>query len=78
MNFIEDNHKNAEEEDKESVGQVHEAIDDVIIKPGDYRIQVQLLEAKHIIPQKGARMFMLSNNQGSWDPMIEVDVGGQK
>lgn len=63
-----ENHKNKGKEkgdEKESVGSVHEAHDDVIIRPGDYRVQVQLLEAKDIIPAKGAGMFMFTNNQGS-------------
>ena len=44
---------------------IHEAEDDTIIKPGDYRVQVQLLEAKDIIPPKGVGVAMFSNNQGS-------------
>jgi len=52
-------------EEKEEVGKIHEAVDDVIISKGDYRVQVQLLEAKDIIPHKSAGMFLFSNNQGS-------------
>ena len=64
--------------DKREVGMIHEAEDDTTIRPGDYRVQVQLLEAKDIIPAKGVGVAMFSNNQGSWDPMVEVKVGDQK
>ena len=70
-----DNGKN--NKGKNEVGKVHKAEDDVIIKPGDYRIQVQILEAKDIIPHKSVGMAMFSNNQGSWDPIVEVKIGGQ-
>ena len=59
------NHKNPEPEGPESVGAIYEATDDVEIRPGDYRVQIQLLEARDIIPHKSAGMFMFSNNQGS-------------
>lgn len=59
------------------MGDVHKAEDDVIIRPGDYRIQVQLLEAKDIIPHKSVGMTMFGNNEGSWDPIVEVKIWGQ-
>lgn len=57
---------------------MHKAEDDVIIKPGDYRVQVQILEAKDIIPHKSVGMTMFSNNEGSCDPIVEVQVGDIK
>lgn len=57
------------------MGKVHEAEDDVIIRKGDYRIQVQLLEARDIIPNKSIGMSVFSNKEGSCDPLIEVAVG---
>ncbi|CAI2384461.1 unnamed protein product [Moneuplotes crassus] len=66
-----------EEKKKKEIGEVHKAVDDVIIKPGDYRIQVQLLEAKEIIPHKSIGMSIFSNNEGSCDPIVDVKVAGQ-
>jgi hypothetical protein len=49
----------------ESIGSVLKAVDDDEIKPGDYRVQVQILEARDIIPHKSVGMSMFSNNEGS-------------
>jgi hypothetical protein len=64
-------------EEEEDVGDVHKAEDDVTIRRGDYRIQVQILEARDIVPHKSIGMSIFSNNEGSWDPMVEVKVGGK-
>ena len=57
---------------------VFEAEDDVIIKPGDYRIQVNILEAKDLIPPKGIGGMFFGNKSGSADPIVSVEIGDQK
>jgi hypothetical protein len=42
--------------------------------PGDYNVQIQILEGKDLKPKSGLAVSLFGNNAGSADPMVEVSI----
>ena len=47
------------------------------MKGGDYLIQVHIMEAKDLVPPSGLGQALLSNKEGTADPLVEVKMLGK-
>lgn len=52
--------------------------ENIDMNPGDYRVQIHILQAQDLIPRGGFSNFLFGAKGDSADPMVQVELMGEK